>query len=156
MGRRSAIFRTCGEDLPLASIEVIVRALNDMVGHRVILFGGGHDEIVQLEQIVMKNPGVISVAAISLEDQLAMIARLDLMLSMDSANMHLASLFGIPVISIWGATHPYGGFMGVGQSMENAIQLAMPCRPCSVYGNKPCWRGDYACLVNLSPTLVLE
>lgn len=141
---------------PLSNVEVIVKALNAMTGHQVILFGGGHDEIIQLEEMVMKNPGVISVAAISLNDQLAIIARLDLMLSMDSANMHLASLFGVPVVSIWGPTHPYGGFMGVGQSMDNAVQLTMSCRPCSVYGNKPCWRGDNACLVNLSPFLVLE
>ena len=81
---------------------------------------------------------------------------LDIMISMDSANMHLASLVGIPVVSIWGATHPYAGFMGWGQSIDNAIQIDLPCRPCSIYGNKPCMRGDYACLKNISPEQIVE
>ena len=69
-------------------------------------------------------------------------SHLRLMISMDSGNMHLASLVNTPVVSIWGATHPYAGFMGWHQSPDNAVQLDMPCRPCSIYGNKPCMRGD--------------
>ena len=75
---------------------------------------------------------------------------------MDSANMHLASLTGIPVVSIWGATHPYAGFMGWGQSLDNAIQLDMDCRPCSIFGQKPCRLGDYPCLNNIKPETVVE
>jgi ADP-heptose:LPS heptosyltransferase len=78
------------------------------------------------------------------------------MISMDSANMHMASLVGTPVVSIWGATHPFAGFMGWGQDPNNAIQLDMDCRPCSIFGNKPCKRGDYACLNGISPKQVLE
>ena len=76
--------------------------------------------------------------------------------SMDSANMHLASLVNIPVVSIWGATHPYAGFMGWKQLPINTVQLDLPCRPCSVYGQKPCWRRDYACLKNITPEQVIE
>ena len=68
------------------------------------------------------------------------------MLSMDSANMHLASLVELPVVSVWGATHPYCGFTGWHQNPANEVQADLPCRPCSVFGNKPCQRGDYACL----------
>ena len=88
--------------------------------------------------------------------ELTFMSTLDIMISMDSANMHLASLVGIPVVSIWGATHPYAGFMGWGQSIDNAIQIDLPCRPCSIYGNKPCMRGDYACLKNISPEQIVE
>ena len=76
-------------------------------------------------------------------------SHLDVMLSMDSANMHLASLTGIPVVSVWGATHPMAGFLGYNQDPENVIQIDLECRPCSIYGNKPCQRGDYACLQNI-------
>ncbi|RYZ25007.1 MAG: heptosyltransferase, partial [Sphingobacteriales bacterium] len=77
-------------------------------------------------------------------------------ISMDSANMHLASLFGIPVISIWGATHPYAGFYGWGQQLRNAAQIDLYCRPCSVFGNKPCYRGDHACMEQLAESMVVE
>ena len=85
-----------------------------------------------------------------------LMSHLDVMLSMDSANMHLASLVHVPVVSVWGATHPYAGFMGWGQSVDRAVQLDMPCRPCSVFGQKPCWRGDYACLREIKPEWVIE
>jgi ADP-heptose:LPS heptosyltransferase len=83
-------------------------------------------------------------------------SHLDVMISMDSANMHLASLTGIPVVSIWGATHPYAGFMGWKQSQDNAIQIPMDCRPCSIFGQKPCRRGDYACMTNIRPETIVE
>ena len=88
--------------------------------------------------------------------ELALLSHLDTMVSMDSANMHLASITGVPVVSIWGATHPYAGFQGWGQEPSNFIQADMDCRPCSVYGNKPCLRGDYACLTRISPDTVAE
>jgi ADP-heptose:LPS heptosyltransferase len=83
-------------------------------------------------------------------------SHLNAMISMDSANMHLASLVGVPVVSVWGATHPYAGFMGWKQSPVNAVQLDMPCRPCSVFGQKPCRRKDGACLRGIMPERVIE
>jgi len=66
-----------------------------------------------------------------------LIKKLKLMVSMDSANMHLASLAGTKVISIWGNTHPFMGFLGYGQSMENVIQdESMKERPTSVFGKE--------------------
>ena len=53
--------------------------------------------------------------------------------------MHFASLVGTPVISIWGATHPYAGFAPFNQPAENALvsdRNQFPKLPTSVYGNK--------------------
>jgi ADP-heptose:LPS heptosyltransferase len=75
---------------------------------------------------------------------------------MDSANMHLASLFGIPVVSIWGATHPFAGFYGWAQPEKNAIGVELPCRPCSVFGNKPCFRGDHLCMEQISIDAIMQ
>ena len=91
-----------------------------------------------------------------LSQELQLMQQLDVMVSMDSANMHLASIVGLPVVSVWGATHPYAGFMGYGQSEAHAVQLDLPCRPCSIYGNKPCRHGDYRCLAGISPKKILE
>ena len=70
--------------------------------------------------------------------------------------MHIASLKGIPVVSVWGATHPHAGFLGYGQSLANGIQVDLACRPCSVYGNKPCHRGDFACMNQLSESHIIQ
>ena len=83
-------------------------------------------------------------------------SHLDLMISMDSANMHLASLVNTPVVSVWGATHPYVGFLGWNQSLDHVVQVDLPCRPCSVYGRKPCARGDIACMMNITPQMIVD
>ena len=71
--------------------------------------------------------------------------------------MHLASLVNTPVVSVWGATHPYLGFYGYNQAPSNAVQLEdLDCRPCSVFGNVPCWRGDHACMNRISPQTIVE
>ena len=93
---------------------------------------------------------------LNLERELMLISYLDVMLSMDSANMHLASLVQVPVISIWGATHPSLGFYGFNQDLDNAIQIDIECRPCSVYGDLPCQREDYACLERISEDMVVS
>lgn len=85
-----------------------------------------------------------------------MMGQSDVMLSMDSANMHLASLVGTRVVSLWGGTHPYAGFLGWNQKPEDCIQVDLLCRPCSVYGNKDCLRGDYACMNGIAPDQIIE
>ena len=66
------------------------------------------------------------------------------------------SLVGTPVVSIWGATHPYAGSLGWGQTADNAVQVDMPCRPCSVNGHRPCYRGDYACLKRINADAIMQ
>ena len=78
------------------------------------------------------------------------------MVAMDSANMHFASLAQTPTLSIWGATHPYCGFKAWKQSDKDTIQLPLSCRPCSVFGNKPCHRGDYLCMTAIRPENILK
>ena len=124
---------------------------------KLILFGGGKEEIDWFEEWKKENPQLIVPARqLNLTQELMVMSQLNCMVSMDSANMHLASLVNTPVISIWGATHPYSGFLGWNQKEENIIQLNMSCRPCSVFGNKPCYRKDYACLNDISPQEVIN
>jgi len=105
----------------------------------------------------MKYSGVKSVAGeLSFAQELELIAGRELMLTMDSANMHFACCMRVPVISIWGATHPYLGFYGWGQDIEMAVQSSIECRPCSSSGKKECFRGDYACLNEITPDMVFK
>jgi ADP-heptose:LPS heptosyltransferase len=124
----------------------------------IMLFGGGKAEIDVLKnwsQTFGENVHNLA-GRFTLYEELEIIAQLDLMVSMDSANMHLASLFDVPVVSIWGPTDPITGFFGWGQSSENMISIPLECRPCSVYGNKPCWRGDHACMQGITEEMILS
>lgn len=146
-----------GKILPRATVEELLRRLTADNRRRVFLFGGGSQERAAMEQWAAAYPRVVSLSGkLKLDGELALISHLHVMVSMDSANMHLASLVGVPVVSVWGATHPYAGFMGWGQSLDNAVQLDLPCRPCSIFGNKPCLRGDYACLKDLKAEMIMD
>jgi ADP-heptose:LPS heptosyltransferase len=145
-----------GKIYPFEQMEKVVHLLNDRPATKIFLFGG-KEECCLLEEWTKKYEHVESVAGLMpFPDELSLMNRLDVMLSMDSANMHLASLVNTPVVSVWGATHPYAGFYGYNQNPENAVQIDLECRPCSIFGNKPCWRGDYACLTGISPQAIAE
>jgi ADP-heptose:LPS heptosyltransferase len=146
-----------GKIYPLELQEQVVTHFSKDLRVKVFLFGGGKTEQKILNEWVTKYPSVISMAdKIRMENELILMSWLDIMLSMDSSNMHLASLVNITVISVWGATHHYAGFMGWNQSAENCVQVDLECRPCSVFGNKKCFRGDYACLFRIKPERIIE
>lgn len=135
-----------GKMLPLEKSYELARILAKK--HTVYFFGGGKKETETLAQWEQQIPNTKNLSGkLNLTEELNTIAELELMISMDSANMHLASLMGTRCISIWGATHPYAGFLGFGQSEDDVVQVKdLSCRPCSVFGDKECYRGDWACL----------
>lgn len=144
-----------GKIYPMEKMEVVVKRLSEE-GYSVFLFGAGKKEKEILDAWSSKYSNVINTTGVfRLEKEMLLISYLDLMVSMDSANMHLASLVEVPVVSIWGATHPSIGFYGFNQDPDNAVQLDLGCRPCSVYGDRPCMRQDYACLTQLPEEKVL-
>lgn len=146
-----------GKIYPLALQEQVVAHFASDPTVRVFLFGGGKEEQEIFDCWIKKYPSVTSmIGKLNLSTELNLMSYLDVMLSMDSANMHLASLVNTPVVSIWGATHPYAGFMGWKQLPINTVEVDLSCRPCSVYGQKPCFRGDYACLMQITPEQVIE
>lgn len=141
---------------PMAKMKTVVEQLAGS-NNSVLLFGGGANESAVLQQWEQDIFSVFNIAGrYSFEDELAIISNLDTMVSMDSANMHLASLFGVRVISTWGATHPFAGFYGWAQDPDNIVEIDLYCRPCSVFGNKPCYRGDHACMNWISEEMIIE
>lgn len=144
-----------GKMLPIETIEEVIKGL---MTDRVFVFGGGDSEKQVAEELEAKYANVTSVIGkIRLKEEMDMIANLDVMVTMDSSAMHIASLVGVRAVSIWGATHPYAGFLGMGQSPADVVQIdSLECRPCSVYGNKPCKRGDYACLSSIKAEDILS
>lgn len=142
---------------PFDKITVLLGQLVARADAKVLLMGGGAAEVAKLQELAERYPQAIVVAGrFKLPEELAIISQMDVMISMDSANMHLASLFGVPVVSVWGATHPFAGFMGYGQKIGQAAQIDLSCRPCSIFGNKPCFRGDHACMEQLPVERIIE
>lgn len=140
------------------SRHVVQQLLQRHPQARIFLFGRGRTEDQLFTEWCRQMPQCTYVSRHldNLYQELILMSHLNVMLSMDSSNMHMASLTATPVVSVWGATHPYAGFMGWGQPPENAIQADLDCRPCSIYGNRPCHRRDLACMNMIKPEQIIE
>lgn len=125
---------------PLDSMKEVVAKLDGMKHYRILLFGGGKEEVAKLTEWEQTFENVTNVAgALTFSEELDLISNLDVMVSMDSANGHLAAIYGIPVVTLWGVTHPYAGFTPFLQSENHQLMVDRkdyPLIPTSVYGNK--------------------
>jgi len=125
--------------------------------YRIFLFGGGKHEAIQLEKMAAVSESVSNMAGrLSFDQELELISNLDLMLSMDSGNGHMAAMFGIPVVTMWGNTHPYAGFMPFGQPLSHSLLPDLktyPLLPTSIYGNKVL-PGYSDCMKSIRPVTV--
>lgn len=142
-----------GKIYPVEKMREVVEQLSRKTGLRIFLFGGGGYEAEVLGGWEKELPNITNLSGkkLGFANELALMAKCDVMVSMDSANMHLASLCGKPVVSVWGATHSAAGFVGRNQKEEWKVEKDLSCRPCSVFGNKPCKFGTYACLTDIKP-----
>ena len=124
------------QDLMQETIDLLASDPN----YKIFLFGGGASETQILKELAKNHQNIIVVAGkINFEEELQLISNLDLMLSMDSGNSHIAAMYGINTITLWGATHPFTGFSPFNQPLENALvsdREKFPKLPTSVYGNK--------------------
>ena len=144
---------------PEDNMLTLLRLISEKHEVRFWLFGG-IEEAERLDVLHSKVPGSINVSGkLNLEEELALMSKLDIMVAMDSSNMHMAALVGTKVISIWGGTDPINGFGAWNQPEEYTIAIPMnelSCRPCTIYGKGECRRGDFACMNWLTPELVLR
>ncbi|WP_300564725.1 glycosyltransferase family 9 protein [Flavobacterium sp.] len=125
---------------PQDLMQKVIDDLAQSSENKVLLFGGGASEIAILNQMKNNHENVVVVAGqLKFQQELDLISNLDVMLSMDSGNAHMAAMLGVKVITLWGATHPYAGFLPFNQPLENALvsdREKYPLLPTSVYGNK--------------------
>lgn len=148
-----------GKIYSLEKLTSVIEELNHSDNYKIVLFGGGKNEIELLSEIENKFNNVLSVAGkLSFKEELKLISNLDVMVSMDSGNGHLAAMYGIPVITIWGVTHPYTGFAPYNQPFSNSLIPNLdrfPKIPTSVYGNK--FPEAYEQAINsISPEIILK
>lgn len=148
-----------GKKYPLANMKKVLQLLDKTKHYHILLFGGGKKEVEILNDLSQEFSTVINIAGkLSFTEELDVISNLDLMVSMDSGNGHLAAIFGVPVLTLWGVTHPYAGFAPFKQS-ENLQILAnrekFPEIPTSIYGNKyP--EGYEKAMETIQPEMIFE
>lgn len=134
-------------------LSVIVALAKE--GHCVFLFGSKKEADIY-NATIQKYDNIVPINSCgTLNEELQVMSSLDIMITMDSANHHLASLVNTRVISIWGGTTHACGFIAYGQSEEDALCLRLNCQPCTISGSDKCKRKDFVCLNNISVTMLL-
>lgn len=124
---------------PTILMQEVLEQLSNKTQGTIFLFGGGAKETAQLQQMATAPNMQVVAGKFTLTEELGLISNLQVMLSMDSANGHLAAIYGVPVVTLWGATHPYLGFIPFQQPFENSLlpnREQYPFLPTSVYGKK--------------------
>ena len=115
---------------PMEKMEQVIKALSERENTTVFLFGGGDEEKRQITALCAQYPNVKPAQSLQgLKGELALMGQLDV---------------------------PYAGFLGWNQNPHDCVQLEMSCRPCSVYGNKRCMRGDYMCMNGITLERILK
>ena len=144
---------------PMDLMQKVIDELAQNQNNKIFLFGGGAKEINLLDEMSQGKTNVVNVAGkAKLTHEMKIISNLDVMLSMDSGNAHIAAMLGTKVITLWGATHPYAGFMPFNQPLENCItsnREKYPLLPTSVYGNKIV-EGYQDAMRTITPEIVVE
>lgn len=148
-----------GKTYPADLMQNVIEKLAQKKATNIYLFGGGELEMSRLHNWALPHPNVYCVAGkYDFKIELDLIANLDLMLSMDSGNGHLAAMYGVSVITLWGQTHPHAGFAPFQQEKKNQIlanRNQYPLLPTSIYGNKKI-PGYEKVMRSISPEVVVD
>jgi heptosyltransferase-2 len=120
-----------------------------------VIVGGAEDS--ELAQAIVAAAGgraISAAGALNLRGSAALIKRATVLITNDSAPLHLATAVGTPVVAVFGPTVPEFGF---GPRHAGDVVLGhneLPCRPCSRHGPPACPLGHHRCMRDLSVAAV--
>ena len=145
---------------PEIHISTLINSLIEQTEYSIVLIGSMQDKDLCESSIPFEHTRIHNVAGLlSLTQTVSLLSISKVLISNDSAPVHLASLAHCPTIALFGPTHPAFGF---GPLALNSliIQKDLPCRPCSIHGQKQCPLQHHACMQTIQPqevyTKVLE
>lgn len=148
--------RYVNKTYPAEKMREVIALLAKEENTRVFLFGS-KDDIPTLSEWQAMAENITCVAGtMKIEEELSLMKELDTMISMDSANQHMAALVGTRVLSIWGSTTYHCGFVGWNQSLNDCLWTDIPCQPCTIAGSKQCPKGTLACMNNIKPETIAK
>lgn len=137
----------------------LAKRLKHELGATIFLFGGPDD--IEPNEIIMKLAGdsIIEVKTKSILDSVAIMKKMSLFVSNDSALMHIAGALDLPTVAIFGPTnetyvHPW-------KTRYEIVQTGIECRPCFYYSPKPltCYRSPeehFLCMRNIEVDMVFD
>jgi heptosyltransferase-2 len=134
----------------------VCQVLNNKPEVKIILFGDQKDqEVIERIRARAEDREVLTAVNLSLARFMSLIGRCDCFVTNDSGPMHIASALGVPLVAIFGPTHPQLGFSPIGS--ENVVLSAnVECSPCSLHGEKRCRKKTRYCMDLIEPEMVAD
>jgi heptosyltransferase-2 len=123
---------------------------------RVVVLGSSNDSPLA-DAVTAAEPSAIDATGqLPLLAAAELIGRCGVVVTNDSAPLHLASAMGTPTVAIFGPTVPDFGFGPLAPRASVVGEDTLPCRPCDRHGPQHCPLGHHRCMRDLSPDLVAE
>jgi heptosyltransferase-2 len=123
---------------------------------RVVVVGSAADTPLA-RAIVEAAPGAVDATGqLSLLASAELLGRSRVLVTNDSAPMHIASAMGTPTVAIFGPTVPDFGFGPLSPHASIVGHDSLPCRPCDRHGPQRCPLGHHRCMRELTPAAVAE
>ena len=129
--------------------------LAEQLSARVIVIGSAADRELASE-IARAAPGRVidATGRLSLLASAELIARAAVLVTNDSAPLHLASAMGTPTVAIFGPTVPEFGFGPLASRAAVLGHDSLACRPCDRHGPQRCPLGHWRCMREITPRYV--
>jgi len=123
---------------------------------KIILFGDSEDgELIRRMAEKLPDSKVTKAIGLSLSRLMSLVKNCDCLITNDSGPMHIAVGFSVPVVAIFGPTHPQLGFVPTGPG--NVVLCAdVKCSPCSLHGERKCRKESRLCMDLITPDMVVE
>lgn len=138
-----------------ARFAEVGQGLRERTGDPVVVVGSAAEEPL-CREVAKAIPGAGLLTGIDDLGVLgAALARGRVLLCNDSGLLHLAEAVGTPVLALFGPTSREFGFFPL-DPRSRVVEHALPCRPCSRTGDRPCRMPETWCLTRSTPSLVLS
>lgn len=142
---------------PKEKFAEVLRLLRNK-NSKIFLIGGNDD--VELGNYLVThsdNKNIVNtIGKLNVLESAELIRRCRVLLTNDSAPLHIANSVGTRVISMFGATVPQFGFFPYGKDDVILETEGLVCRPCSIHGGKSCPIGTFICMNNIKEQAVYE
>jgi heptosyltransferase-2 len=123
---------------------------------RIVVVGGPSDTALATEIVAAVPNAIDATGALPLLASAELIGRCSVIVTNDSAPLHLASAMGTPTVAIFGPTVPEFGFGPLAPSRLVVGHDSLACRPCDRHGPRRCPLTHFRCMRELTPELVAE
>ncbi len=146
---------------PISLMKVLLSDLAQTGKVHTFLLGGKNEKESLSDLAAGLDNTTVLAGELTIRQELATMSMMDVMISMDSSNLHMAAVSGIKTISLWGGTHPGIGFGPIGSQSHSIIQIPLEeieCRPCTIYGKGDCRlkENKFKCLYYIRPQMILD